>query len=109
MPTYNKLVRDNILHILQKDGLRYNARTLNDEEYKQAIKTKLHEEVMEFEQASTTKEAVNELADILELIHAALCVYDMSFDELEQARIEKRNERGSFQKRTLLIDVEDVQ
>ena len=43
MPTYNKLVRDRILEIIEKDNLSYNARVLLPEEHLTEIKKKLSE------------------------------------------------------------------
>ena len=44
MPTYNKLIRDRILEIIEKDNLAYNARVLEPEEHLTEIKKKLYEE-----------------------------------------------------------------
>ncbi|TSI05106.1 nucleoside triphosphate pyrophosphohydrolase [Lysinibacillus sp. BW-2-10] len=107
MPTYNKLVRDQIIDIIEKDGLHCNYRILNEQEHLQEIKKKFYEEVKEYEQTSNETDALEELADLLELIHAALSVHNKSFDDLETVRRKKLEQRGGFQKRLFLIDVED--
>lgn len=107
MPIYNKLVRDGILTIIEQDGLRYHAKTLEQQEHLHHIQQKLLEEVQELSATTTPKEAVEELADILELIHAALARYETSFDELEAVRLTKKQQRGGFEQGIYLIDVED--
>lgn len=44
MPTYNKLVRDKIPHIITSSGKECRTRILDPEEYKQELRTKLQEE-----------------------------------------------------------------
>lgn len=107
MPMYNKLIRDRIVEILENEGLNYNVRVLEEDEYLSEIKKKLHEEVKEFEQTTNKIEALEELSDILELTYAALAAQEQSFEELESFRLEKRRERGSFEKRLFLIEVEN--
>ncbi|MER2106980.1 MAG: nucleoside triphosphate pyrophosphohydrolase [Solibacillus sp.] len=107
MPTYNKLVRDRILEIIAADGLTYNARTLRPEEHLTEIKNKLYEEVKEFDDTTNEDDALEELADVLELIHAALNVYGKSYAELEAVRVKKKDKRGGFENGDYLIDVED--
>lgn len=107
MPTYNKLVRDKILEIIENDKLSYNARVLLPEEHLTEIKKKLYEEVREFDETTNEKDGLEEMADVLELLHAALKVYGKSFDELEEVRVKKKEKRGGFNQGLYLIDVED--
>lgn len=107
MPIYNKLVRDHILDIIEKSGKKSTSSLLTDEEYIVEINKKMHEELAEFEAATTNEDAIEELADLLELIHAAAAVYDTSFEELEKVREDKMMKRGGFDERIFLIDVED--
>lgn len=67
----------------------------------------MHEELAEYEEAATNEDAIKELADLLELIHAAAAVYDTSFEELEKVREEKVKKRGGFDELIFLIEVED--
>ncbi|WP_413366495.1 phosphoribosyl-ATP pyrophosphohydrolase [Lysinibacillus sp. 3P01SB] len=107
MPTYNKLIRDRILEIIEAGGSSYNARTLAPGEHLTEIKKKLYEEVKEFDETTDETGALEEMADVLELLHAALKVYGKSFDELEAARVKKKEKRGGFDQGLYLIDVED--
>lgn len=107
MPVYNKLVRDRILEIIEKDNLQYNSRVLKPEEHLTEIKKKLYEEVKEFDETTTREDAIEEMADVLELLHAALKVFDTDFEELEAVRLKKKEKRGGFEAGLYLIDVED--
>ena len=107
MPIYNKLVRDKILEVIEAKGLSYHARILEPSELVKAIKAKMIEEATEFYEAECREESVEELADILELLHMAIGVLGVSFEELEATREHKRNARGGFEKGIYLIDVVD--
>lgn len=107
MPVYNKLVRDNILEIIEADNLRYNAKILNSEELLVEIKKKMIEEAKEFNEASNNKDSIEELADILELVHAAVSSLGITYDDLVEVRKQKKAKRGGFEKAIFLIDVED--
>ena len=107
MPVYNKLIRDRILEIIEADGHSYNARTLAPEEHLTEIKKKLYEEAKEFDETTNEQDAIEEMADVLELLHAALKVYGKSFDELEAVRVKKKEKRGGFDQGLYLIAVED--
>jgi hypothetical protein len=45
MPTYNKLVRDRIPHLIMSQGKECRTRILDPEEYKQELRSKLREEI----------------------------------------------------------------
>lgn len=107
MPVYNKLVRDKILEIIEADGLAYNARILESSELLKEVKAKMIEEAKEFHEADTAHESVEELADVLELIHTALNALGLTYGELEEVRQQKKEKRGGFEKAIYLVDVED--
>lgn len=65
------------------------------------------EEATEFYEAQHKEDSVEELADILELIHMAIGVLGVSFEELEATRVHKKKARGGFEKGIYLIDVVD--
>lgn len=107
MPIYNKLVRDYIPEVIQKTNKEFSTRILSEEEYETELKKKLSEELTEYVEASNNEEAVEELADILELLHAAVKLHGSSLEELEEVRKKKAEKRGGFEKRIFLIEVED--
>ncbi|WP_438317323.1 nucleoside triphosphate pyrophosphohydrolase [Sporosarcina sp. FA9] len=110
MPIYNKLVRDRIPEIIAKSDKRLTSRILSDDEYLIEINKKMHEELAEYEEAvlnENSEDAIEELADLLELIHAAASVYDTTIEELEKIREDKAEKRGGFDERIFLIEVLD--
>lgn len=108
MPPYNKLVRDKIPAIIREQGLEPSTRLLGDEEYKQELRVKLAEETGEYLTALTDAEAGEELADILELLHALAATHGLTPDHLEKIRSEKAAKRGGFRDRIYLIEVSDA-
>lgn len=107
MPVYNKLVRDFIPQIIEKTGKQYDTRILKEEEYITALKTKLGEEVEEYLEASNDQDSLEELADVLELLHALAKTHGASIEQVEAIRQEKAEKRGGFEERVYLIEVED--
>ncbi|MGE7840354.1 nucleoside triphosphate pyrophosphohydrolase [Lysinibacillus sp. NPDC093712] len=107
MPIYNKLVRDQILEIIEADGLKYSARILEPQELLVEVKAKILEEAKEFHGANNVQDSVEELADLLELIHTAINALGVSYEDLEAIRKQKKAKRGGFEKAIYLIDVED--
>lgn len=107
MPVYHKLVRDLIPQVIEADGKTCVTRVLAPSEHLGEIKVKMQEEALEFQEAASPTDAVEELADILELVHAALHVYGVSYEQLEQVRVQKKEKRGGFSKGIYLIEVED--
>ncbi|WP_407270376.1 phosphoribosyl-ATP pyrophosphohydrolase [Radiobacillus sp. PE A8.2] len=107
MPTYNKLVRDLIPQIIEKTGKQYKTRILDNPEYIEAMRTKLGEELQEYLEADNDQDSLEELADILELIHALANTHGASIDEVEEIRQQKAEKRGGFNDKIFLIEVED--
>ncbi|WP_315370774.1 nucleoside triphosphate pyrophosphohydrolase [Paenibacillus xylanexedens] len=108
MPTYNKLVRDKIPHIITSSGKECRTRILDPEEYKQELRTKLQEESGEYVNAASDQEALEELADMLEVIRALAEVHGANAAQLDKLRADKTEERGGFQERVYLIDVDEA-
>ena len=96
MESYNKLVRDNIPEILDAKGVSYEKRVADEEEYKVELLRKLNEEISEF----STEGDVEELADVLEVIEALKKLPE--YENVEEIRLKKREERGGFDKRLIL-------
>jgi predicted house-cleaning noncanonical NTP pyrophosphatase (MazG superfamily) len=107
MPTYNKLVRDKIPQIIESKGKKFSTKVLNDEDYIKYLIEKAYEELDEFCAAETDGEAVEELADLLEVIQALAKQHGSSKEEVEAVRIDKVKKRGGFEEKVFLIGVED--
>ena len=99
--TYNKLVRDRIPEIIQSSGKKCSTEILSDEEYLKLVDAKLDEELAEYHKDQN----IEELADLLEVIHAATIARGYTLEELEQVRSEKATKRCSFERRILLKEV----
>ncbi|MGM0852607.1 MAG: nucleoside triphosphate pyrophosphohydrolase [Bacillota bacterium] len=107
MPTYNKLVRDRIPEIIEATGKTFTTRILSDEEYLIELKKKSFEELEEFHDAETREDAIEELADLMEIVLEFAKFHNTSLDEIEAIRRETAEKRGSFDKKIFLKDVED--
>ncbi|MBO8173101.1 MAG: nucleoside triphosphate pyrophosphohydrolase [Bacillaceae bacterium] len=107
MPVYNKLIRDKIPAIIHQTGKSYQVKTLSAQEYRTELRKKGREELEEYMQAEDDRSAVEELADLMEVIYALSEVHGSSTEELEEIRKRKAEERGGFQEKLFLIEVED--
>jgi predicted house-cleaning noncanonical NTP pyrophosphatase (MazG superfamily) len=107
MPSYNKLVRDKIPQIIESKGKKFSTKVLNDEDYIKYLKEKAYEELDEYCAAETDGEAVEELADLLEVIRALAKHHGSSIEEVEAVRNDKAEKRGGFQEKVFLVEVED--
>ena len=99
--TYNKLVRDRIPEIILASGKKCSTETLPEERYLELVDAKLDEELAEYHKDQN----IEELADLLEVIHAATLARGYSLEDLERVRAEKAAKRGGFTKRILLREV----
>lgn len=107
MPIYNKLVRDNIPEIIGETGKGFSVRYLGDVDFINALDAKLQEELNEYYFSGEDTEAIEELADMLEVIYAIADFYGYDEQDLDDIRMVKRIKRGTFKERVFLIDVED--
>lgn len=95
---YNKLVRDRIPKIIAGKGGKAVIHVADEQEYWQALKKKLREEMEEF----MKDESAEEIADILEVIDA-ICEYKkLSKLEIKGIQQKKANKRGKFESRIIL-------
>lgn len=105
MKTYNKLIRDKIPEIIKSTGKQCNYRILNRTEYDHQLSNKLKEELEEFLTATSEKK-LEEIADLVEVIHAIVEHEGFSVDEFDKIRLAKKEERGGFKERLYLESVE---
>lgn len=106
MTIYNKLVRDLIPDVIDQEGKAFETKILSDNDYCIELKKKLQEEVTEYMQTDGD-EALDELADVLEVISVLAEVHGASIQEVEQRRTQKYEQRGSFYDKVYLVKVED--
>ena len=98
---YNKLVRDNIPAIINKDGKTAKVHIADDKEYGKRLREKLLEEANEFAASGNPEE----LADVLEVVYAIAINSGIHKVQLESIVQKKRNEKGSFEKRIVLDEI----
>lgn len=95
---YNKLVRDKIPQVIEKQGNKYDIHIAKREEHFELLEKKLQEEVAEFLQDKN----LEELADIMEVLFGLADNMGYSEEELLKKRDEKREERGGFKEGIVL-------
>jgi predicted house-cleaning noncanonical NTP pyrophosphatase (MazG superfamily) len=102
-----KLVRDKIPEIMLEDGKNPITKMIQDDaEYFSALTDKLLEEVQEFIEASaenSNEHALHELADIAEVVEVICQHKKYQADLIEKYKVIKKQERGGFEKRILLL------
>ena len=99
--TYNKLVRDKIPAIIEATGATCETQILSDADYLRLLDAKLDEELAEYHQDQN----IEELADLMEVIHACAKARGYTVAELEAVRAEKAAKRGGFDQKILLKTV----
>ena len=99
---YNKLVRDRIPEIIEKDGYIPIIRVLNNDEFKKELEKKLYEEYQEVLCAKNSEERIEELSDMLEIISYLANEEGKTIDDVIRASEQKRLKRGGFDKKIFL-------
>ncbi|MEK9131481.1 MAG: nucleoside triphosphate pyrophosphohydrolase [Patescibacteria group bacterium] len=94
-----KLIRDNIPRIAKAKGETIITRTASKTELWALLQAKLKEEVHEY----LDNPSPEELADIMEVVHALSRIHRLSPKKLEHLRKKKARKRGAFKKRIVLI------
>lgn len=98
---YNKLVRDKIPKIIENANKKYVIETVDKDTNDELLDKKLQEEVNEYLESKE----IEELADIMEVIHGILNNRNITVEELEDIRLKKKEERGGFSKGIRLVKV----
>jgi predicted house-cleaning noncanonical NTP pyrophosphatase (MazG superfamily) len=105
---YPKLVRDRIPEIIKElKGYDIPVRGLiDDAEFRKYLSKKGIEEATELSEADTDQHRLEELADLEELIDAWLELVGKTREDLQAAQEEKRQKRGGFKRRILMLSNE---
>lgn len=90
---YNKLVRDKISEIIEKDGEKPFVRILDDEEYKKELKKKLCEEAQELALAENNNELIEK-------------TFGLDKEEILKIKENRKQKRGGFEKKIFLEKTE---
>ena len=99
---YHKLVRDRIPDIIRQSGSECECVVLSDREYRQALRQKLIEEAAEAA-AADGEDLVAELADLSEVMDALMLSYGVSGYRLLAEKTKRREARGSFAQKIMLL------
>lgn len=105
----NKLIRDQIPSQMLAKGIVMHNKVMNKEEFVQKLKDKLLEECKEVNESHTPEELLEELADVLEVIHALSVALDLPIEQVERKRLEKRQQKGGFDGRIFnyYVDIDE--
>ncbi len=98
---YNKLVRDLIPGIIEASGREAVTAQIDSGDRLLHLREKLKEEMAEYLQSGS----MEELADLLEVIHSLADCSGQTWDALEAMRLKKKRQRGGFDKGILLLEV----
>ena len=101
---YYKLIRDNIPEICKKNKQIAVTKTLNDKEYRKALRKKLLEETNEY----LKSEELSELADILEVVDALAKLQGSDFEDILRLKSKKAETNGAFDKRLQLLRTKKI-
>ncbi|UTR13941.1 nucleoside triphosphate pyrophosphohydrolase [Salipaludibacillus sp. LMS25] len=107
MPSYHKLVRDKIPEIIKMNGQKLTYRRISGEDFIKEAKETLKEEMKEYLEAQNAEQAIEELADLLEIIYCLAERHGYSKAELESIRSDKSERRGAFHEGWFLETVGD--
>lgn len=103
MTVFNKLVRDRITKIIEKQGKTPVTHIATPDEFYRSLKAKLLEEVEEFNKSGE----IEELADLLQVIYTICDYRNISRESLEDLRRKKNEDRGKFNERVILDEVKE--
>lgn len=98
----HKAVRDRIPEIVQSDK-NYVFKELSDTEFLAELENKLQEELAEYFESKE----IEELADLMEVIHRIADLKGFSKEALEALRLKKKQERGGFEKNLVMLNIHD--
>lgn len=94
---FNKLVRSYVIdEEMDRAKLSVNYIILSDDEYKNELLRKFHEEVLEVLDAQNKQELIEEIADSYEVIDSILKANNIEKSEVMKVQNAKRNKKGGF-------------
>lgn len=99
----SKIVRDKIPEVIMNSGKSPITEIVSVESAIDGLEQKLNEELNEY----LEDHSLEEMADLLEVMHGILYLKGIPWEELESVRLKKREERGGFEQRILLKDIQE--
>jgi predicted house-cleaning noncanonical NTP pyrophosphatase (MazG superfamily) len=102
---YPKLVRDLIPDIIESHGEISKTRIAKDnDEFRVYLLAKMVEESNELKNTKNKDHLVEELADIMEIIDTILGLENLSLEDIRNIQKEKKEKRGGFEKRIIMLN-----
>ncbi len=109
MKTHNKLVRDLIPDIIEKNGETAVTRQLSGAEYKEELLKKIVEEAEEVRDAgSNTDELTKEIGDVLEVVEHILKAFKINPNDVAEIKKVRKEKRGGFVGRIYLESTNEI-
>lgn len=105
MKKYNKIVRDKIPEIIQKDSSTCEVSFVDNKTAINYLVDKLSEEALEFKESNFSKEELADLYEVLDSIKNKLKIKD---SQLTQIRRRKGKINGVFENNIILKSVEKI-
>jgi predicted house-cleaning noncanonical NTP pyrophosphatase (MazG superfamily) len=105
LPEIGKLVRDLIPKIISDSGKNPVTCEVSGEDHLAALKLKVIEEANELATSSDSN-ALEEVADVLEVLLAITSQMNTSWAAIEQLAAKKRSDRGGFNGGIWLLDTQ---
>ena len=88
--------------LMKQTGVKFEARVADNDEYKKLLVEKMQEEVKELMEDQDLEEA----ADVYEVFLALIKLWGHEIHDVVARAEQKREERGSFDQRIILLDSE---
>lgn len=95
----DQIIRDKLPDIMRSQGIAVFERSLEGQELDQRLREKLLLEAREVQNAQSMEELIEELADVLEVMHALVKAAGVDMQRVEEKRIKKLQARGGFDAR----------
>lgn len=100
--TYDKLVRDRIPEIINREGRECGVEVMTDEDYRQALLEKVSEEAQEVSLAAQD-DLMAEIADLYEVIDEVIAAFHLDREAILTVQKQRQLDRGGFEKRIKLL------
>ena len=104
----NKLVRDNIITMIENQNKKCQYEYLDDESFEKYLREKILEEAKEVYDCDNTDKLIEEIADVLEVLDALIEFHNLDMNVILKVKNQKNLTNGKFQKRILLKEIEDT-
>ena len=102
MKIFKKLIRDKMPEIMKAQGKELDVRVLESDEFKEALRRKIIEEVSELKDAKNEAEAMDKIAYLHEIADSLGDAYGFPRKDVLALKEKVRAERGGFEKRLFL-------